>query len=140
VRGDAGDIRVLDDDEARDLVESLRHAVYAPEHDPAQVYQQATGQQMPSSPATEPPEPVDTGFVGPDHAAKRIQELVEYTEELGLYENQQAPEDSVPEMTMPWTTAPKATWIDWAVYRGCDPSEAAGMTKNQLMGRYGERL
>lgn len=50
------------------------------------------------------------------------------------------PSDTETDLKQPWTTASKATWIDWAVHLGADPAEAASLTKNELMSRYGERM
>ena len=40
----------------------------------------------------------------------------------------------------PAPSAPKQTWIDFAVSQGATPEEAASMTKADLMSRYGGRL
>jgi hypothetical protein len=133
INGDRGTVLFLEDGEARDAVEVDRLAEYAPEHDHLAPVQE------------------EAAFVGPERAAERMQELVAYTEELGLYENQQQAQDDgfgtertgqgeTVEMKMPWTTASKADWIDWAVSKGCEPKTAALLTKVQLMSRYGERL
>lgn len=37
----------------------------------------------------------------------------------------------------PAQSAPKADWVGWAVAQGADPEEAAGMTKADLIERYG---
>lgn len=44
------------------------------------------------------------------------------------------------EMKRPYGNASKAAWIDWAVQKGADPEQAAALTKNELMSRYGEPL
>lgn len=176
VQGDAGAIRFLEDAEAGDMVRRLL-AVYAPEHDPHPSFTAGGAQEIPVVKKENAPTPdevpaaADVSFVGPEHAAKRMQELVNYTEELGLYENQQAvvdqdalelgyPLDIDPEpqaqddgfstertgqgetaeMKQPWTIAPKADWIAWAVQNGEDPQKAAAMKKVDLVSRYGERL
>lgn len=96
-----------------------------------------------------------TTFVGADAAAKRLtelteagkrdeamQQLVELTEELGLYDTvpEPAPEPAEPAMKRPYGNMSKATWIEWAVHNGADPAWAAAQTKNELQSLYGERL
>jgi hypothetical protein len=154
VQGDMGEIRFLEDSEAGDMV-SINLAEYAPEHD--NVARMLELQRTPLT-VTE----AESAFVGPERAAQRMQELVELTEEMGLYENQQPVYEEVnaphplrdldeeireqellkapAEAKMPWTTASKADWIEWAVSKGCEPKMAALLTKQQLMSRYGERL
>lgn len=156
VIGDAGAIRVLDDAEALEMVEVWRLAVYAPEHDPG-----------PHSWSAGAVQEVPVKFVGPEAAAARLdqlvrdqqlpadfveaykeetspqeaaQELVELTEELNLYDEPEKPAPVRPDMRMPWTTASKADWIDWAVHLGAKAEDAALLTKKDLMSRYGERL
>lgn len=141
VGGDAGNVILLSDEMARDAVEVHRIAVYAPEFDGARYHQ----------------EPVMTvevpQFVGPEKTAQRIAELtasevvtIEPTvteADWGLEDNDQPYPGAVeaePELKAPWSNAPKADWVAWAIHKGCDPEQAAGMTKNQLLSRYGERL
>lgn len=45
-----------------------------------------------------------------------------------------------PEVKRPYGNASKAAWVDWAVHNGADAVEAASLTKNELMSRYGEAL
>lgn len=45
-----------------------------------------------------------------------------------------------PRPRRPYGNASKADWITWAIYQGCPEDEAAGLTKAELMSRYGERL
>ncbi len=132
--GDAGAIRYLTDEQAHEAVEVLALAVY-----------------VDGGPYTPPPPPVADPVLTIEPVM--TQEHVEANLEL-------APEDDFPitvtygtqeleetgtsepaaDMKMPWTTHSKAAWIDWAVHNGADPSEAAALTKNELMSRYGERL
>jgi hypothetical protein len=143
VQGDVGAPLVLDDDEAAYLVEH-KFAVYDP-------VRQA---QLDGAPSPE------TTFVGTEAATARLNELIEarkrdeamqalvdLTEEMGLYDNPVTPQeidslvpDGAPVMKRPYGNASKAAWIDWAVHQGADAAEAAELTKNQLMARYGERL
>jgi hypothetical protein len=44
------------------------------------------------------------------------------------------------EMKKPYSNRPKSEWIAYAVQQGHDAEEAEGMTKNDLMSLYGERL
>jgi hypothetical protein len=120
VEGDAGAIRILDDLMAYEMVEVWHNAVYAPEHDPVPVREIPVVKKEPE--------------LTPEDA---VQELAGLTEELGLYDE---PAPVQRQMRMPWVTAPKADWINWAVYRGADAEQAAELTKNELMSRYGERL
>lgn len=39
----------------------------------------------------------------------------------------------------PAANAPKADWVAYAVTRGEDPGKADGMSKEQLVGKYGKR-
>jgi hypothetical protein len=145
VHGDVGNPLVLEDAEAYEVVEVHHLAVY----DAAQqtLLDERLGQprEIPVLKRDDPPEPdqvldlADQGLT-PEQAA---QELTQLSEELGLYD-EPVPAPAA-ELTMPWTTHPKAKWIEWAL-RGDhsqprpSPDEVAGMTKNELMGRYGERL
>lgn len=45
-----------------------------------------------------------------------------------------------PSAAVPGPSAAKQAWIEYAVTRGAQPQEAAGMTKADLMSRYGGRL
>lgn len=112
--GDAGALRYLTDDQAREAVEVHHLAVYA------------DGVQPP------PPVPVSADPV------VTIEPQLQYAEELAAAEPGEA--DPGAEMKMPWTNASKAAWVDWAVHQGADPQTAAGSTKTELMSRYGERL
>ena len=116
VNGDPGSIRTLDDAEAYEAVEVHKVAAYAPEHDPVT-------------------------FVGPEAAAEHLDAIIlrmDAPEPAVPYEADLIPEKL--EMKRPYGNASKAAWIDWAVHNGADPQEIAGWTKNELMGRYGERL
>lgn len=42
------------------------------------------------------------------------------------------------EPVKPATTAPKAAWVGWAVANGADPDEADGMTKADLIDKFGK--
>lgn len=130
ISGDANTIRLVRDEMAYDAVEVHHLAEYAPEYD-----------QGPT-------------FVGPDAAAKRLEELkakaaayeTPVVEQPVIdtptveYVSPDTSAETAPEMTQPWTTASKATWIEWAVHQGADATEAAALTKSELMSRYGERL
>lgn len=138
VHGDVNAPLDLDDEEARVVVEDWHNAVYDP-------VRQAELDGAPS--------PV------PGPQAEAMQLLVDLTEELDLY-GEPAPEavpweealsagrgdyGDEPELKKPWTIAPKADWIAWALngdHGQPRPTseEAAQMTKAQLMNRYGERL
>jgi hypothetical protein len=156
VHGDTGAILFLEDDEAHGLI-VVGLGMHAPEHEIGSGPEAA--QEIPVAKRADAPTPdevldqADISFVGPEAAAARMQELVDLTEELGLYD---IPADDAaaaleearhgqPEMTRPWTTAAKADWISWAVHgnHGQPPTtaeNAALLTKSQLMSRYGERL
>lgn len=125
--GDAGAIRFLEEDDAADIVSRLL-AVYAPEHDPVT-------------------------FVGPEAAAARIESLTTSPEPVADEGELPDPEnpitgrtpgaadiDSAPELKRPYGNHSKAAWVEWAVHQGADAQEAAALTKNELMSRYGERL
>lgn len=117
VFGDTGTPLALAEEEARDLVENLHLARY---DDQLQVQLDTILAQQPQQQAA--------------------QELTELTEELGLYRPLDDDDDDDPGMLMPWSNAAKADWIAWAVHKGADAAEAAQLTKNELMSRYGERL
>jgi hypothetical protein len=127
VQGDAGSIRHLDDAEAEHLVNGLNMAVYAPEHD-----------LHPDAPLEIPVVKREDGIEFPEKSAA-VDVPDDFYEDRGPEDLTGFGEDLVV-LTMPWVTHSKAKWIEWAVYKGCDPEQAAGMTKNELMGRYGERL
>jgi len=129
VQGDAGAVRLLEDDEAFEMVRGER-AVYAPEHDPVYTYE------IPVVKVADAPTPDQVLDLAGEGSAG----------ESGLRDSPPAWEDQEdPLPALPWTTHPKAKWIDWAL-RGDHgrprPSfdEVTGMTKNELMSRYGERL
>lgn len=42
-------------------------------------------------------------------------------------------------LTQPGKNDPKGTWVGWAVVQGADAEEADGMTKNELIEKYGTR-
>jgi hypothetical protein len=118
--GDAGEVRVLEDQQAYEAVEVHKLAEYAPEHDPRDV------------PTYEIP-------------VRKRQDPVEFPARAQVADVPEdfdggVPEEVVVEMKQPWTTAPKAHWINWAIQNGCDPAIAAGMSKTALMSSYGERL
>lgn len=45
--------------------------------------------------------------------------------------------EGAPPVERPAQSAPKGEWIGWAVAQGADPEAAAGMTKADLIDRYG---
>lgn len=119
VAGDANTVKRVSDDMARDAV-AIGIAVYAPEYD----------QDVPPAQAA----PVARTETQPDPG-----DLLDHIEAVA----DGHPEDSPlvqAEMKMPWSNASKAAWTDWAVHQGADPEQVAGLTKNELMSRYGERL
>jgi hypothetical protein len=128
VNGDAGRPLVLEDAAADEHI-ARGNAVYDPQGQAALDGQQAT-------------------FVGPDEAARRMQamqDLVDLTEEMGLYDNPVTPDEvreaeGLPPVKRPYGNHSKAAWIEWAVHQGADPAEAAAMTKAELQSLYGERL
>lgn len=127
VNGDTGRPLWLSDAKAESHV-ALGNAVYDPV-----LQAQLEGRPSPQ-----------TTFVGPEAAAKRLDELKARAEAFeDLLDHIEAVADGdepVPEMKRPYGNASKADWIAWAVHNGADEAEVAGWTKNQLMGRYGERL
>ncbi len=141
--GDAGAIRHLTDEQAYEAVEVLALAVYTD-----------GGSYTPPPPPQADPvltiEPVMTQ----EHVEANLELEEDFpitvtygTEPLEEYDPVKAIEADLAdmpnpgsEMKMPWTNASKAAWVDWAVYKGADPAEAAGLTKIQLMSRYGERM
>jgi hypothetical protein len=139
VGGDRNTVKLVRDEMAADAVR-IGIAEYAPEYDrpPAQeipVVVRDDGLQFPGT--------AEATFAGPEAAAQRIQELVDLTEELGLYEEPAATRQSEPEPAepaVPEVAATKATWIKWAISQGADLKTVAGLTKTELMSRYGERL
>lgn len=118
VNGDPGSIRTLDDAEAYEAVEVHKVAVYAPEHDSVPLHGRTPGWTDFSAELHSEPAPAADGWLMPEAE----------------------PAEPPAEMKRPYGNASKATWIDWAVHNGADPDEIAGWTKNELMGRYGERL
>lgn len=126
VIGDAGTPLALDDDEARDLVEVHHLAVYDPVLQARldAVHSDPVAREIPVVHRADAPSP-DAVLDLADTAAAAQEPVTSDTETA---------------LKQPWTTASKATWIDWAVHLGADPAEAAGLTKNELMSRYGERM
>lgn len=118
VAGDPSQVKILDDQMAYEAVEVWGIAVYAPELDPVRA--DAVDQVQPAAPV--PAEVQVADFAGTSG------------------EGQQVPETAEAPVRRPYANESKADWITWAVHNGADPQEAAGMTKNELMGRYGERL
>jgi hypothetical protein len=55
-------------------------------------------------------------------------------------ESKPAADEPAKEIKKPYGNQPKALWAEYAVSKGHDPDEAAGMTKADLMSLYGERL
>lgn len=132
VQGDANTVRFLEDGEADFLVNELKMAVYAPEHDPHPSFTASGVQEAPAA-------TTERGLTYEEAA----QELTQLTEEYGLYDDEPV-QDSAP-LVQPWTTHSKAKWIEWALHGSHgqpapDPETVAGLTKNELMSRYGERL
>ena len=121
VNGDAGRPLWLSDDKAESHV-ALGNAVYDPV-----LQAQLEGRPSPQ-----------TTFVGPEAAAKRLDELKAALDVAAV--NAEAQVETQAEMKRPYGNASKADWIAWAVHNGADEAEVAGWTKNQLMGTYGERL
>jgi len=125
--GDKDAIRILEDEDAADIVERLL-AVYAPEYDPQEV--------------TRPLGDVAGDVQEAVHAQQdAVQQLTGLAEELSLYEDA----DSEPELKRPYGNHSKAAWTEWALHGDHGQprptaEEAAGLTKNELMNRYGERL
>jgi hypothetical protein len=151
VQGDATAIRYLEDAEADLMVNELKLAVYAPEHDPHPSFTASGVQEIPvvkreNAPSGEQVVSMMERGLTPEEAAR---ELVQLTEEYGLYDDdpvilpgRAADGDG---LTQPWTTHSKAKWIEWALHGSHgqprpDLAEVAGLTKNELMSRYGERL
>jgi hypothetical protein len=48
--------------------------------------------------------------------------------------------EEVEEVKRPYTNAPKAEWVKWAVSQGANKLDAQCMTKAELQNQYGERL
>lgn len=133
--GDVNDIRFLPDEEARDLVEVWRMAVYAPEYDPpgAPPAQDIPAVQEPEDSVTPEFEEAVTDFMDKNDALLR------------RLEDDPVPVQEPDALSRPWVTANKATWIDWALNGDHgqpkpSPEEAAGMTKAQLTNKYGDTL
>lgn len=55
-------------------------------------------------------------------------------------DTQHAADEPKKEVKKPYENRPKSEWIAYAVSKGHDPDEAAGMTKADLTSLYGERL
>jgi hypothetical protein len=113
--GEAGDIRFLTDEQAHEAVNIHHLAVYADD-----------GPQ---------PAPVAEPVLVIEPSALSDSDI----DEQGPVLQADIPGETA-EVKAPWTNAPKAAWVDWAVHEGADPAQAASMTKNELIGRYGERL
>jgi hypothetical protein len=115
VNGDAGRPLTLTDAKAYEIVEVWKSAVYI------------DGAPSPKTVMEHPPELAEA-FTVPREEPRPAE-----------------PEDPASALKMPWTNAPKDDWVEWAV-RGnhggpaVTAQEAARLTKNQLMSRYGERL
>jgi hypothetical protein len=73
-----------------------------------------------------PPPPLDPPFAKSEPPAKPVPEP--------------ASEPAVEEMAQPAPGDPKAAWVDYAVSRGADRTEAEYSTKVQLQAAYGGRL
>lgn len=119
VAGDPPQVKFLDDQMAYEAVEVWHIAVYVPELDPLR-----GGAADQAQPAAEQPPPEA--------------QAVEFAGASG--EGEEVPEPGQAPVRRPYANESKADWVSWAVHNGADPAEAAGMTKNELMGRYGERL
>ena len=122
IRGDAHTVLIVEDADADEAVRQ-ELAVYAPEYDPG-----VPAQEIPivkKEPAIDPADVLD--YI--EAAEARLNELEKVLTD-----------PAEPEMKRPYGNASKAAWIDWAVHSGCDAEEAAGLTKTELMSRYGERL
>lgn len=114
--GDDGDMRLLTDQQAYEAVELHHLAVYTD-----------NGPELVSSPQAVPVVKIEPGLEFPEEPR-----AADIPEDSG--------EQPTAEMKMPWSNASKAAWIDWAAHQGADPEQAAALTKNELMSRYGERL
>lgn len=138
VGGDAGTVKLVQDEMAHEAVNVHKIAEYAPEWDgqPSFVGPDAAAERMKDLGVTV------TEFPAEREAADRaqaMQQLVEETENLGLYGTPAAGDIKLPD-SPPAANASKMAWIDWAVSQGCAMDDAVSLTKNELMGRYGERL
>lgn len=141
VGGDQGTVKLVEDGMAREAVEVHRIAEYAPEWDTpgtvSFVGPDAAAERMKQLGVTV------TDFEGEREAAERraqaMQQLAEETEKLGLYDTPAVTDVKLPD-SPPAPNDIKMKWIDWAVSQGCSMEDAVGMSKNELMGRYGERL
>jgi hypothetical protein len=122
--GDAGATRWLTDEQAYEAVDVYNLAVY-----------------IDGSTASPPPPPPVAEPVLEIEPSVSAEDLVDHIEAVADGYPQDSPlaqRDTA--LRMPWSNASKAAWIDWAVHLGADPEQAAGLTKNELMSRYGERL
>lgn len=133
--GEAGAIRYLTDEQAREAVEVHHLAVYA----------DGGSYAPPPPPQAEPVLAIEPGLQY-NEPEEDFPITVTYGNAQEAYDPVKAIEDDLADMPrpaevkMPWTTHSKAAWIDWAVHNGADPEQAAALTKNELMSRYGERL
>jgi hypothetical protein len=139
VHGDDGAVLFLDDEEAADVVASGA-AVYDTRYSP------------PPAPAPPAVKDEDTLRFAGEAERAAADKLVQLTEDLGLYDPVAVIKEDLADMplpgaepeaeplTKPWTIHSKAKWVEWAIHCGANPGLAAAMTKNELMGRYGERL
>ena len=75
-------------------------------------------------------------------APEPVNVQVAFSPEQGVLEPAGPPEpeaqDSV-DVPAPKPVQPKADWVAWAVAQGADEEEANGLTKAELMERYGDR-
>lgn len=132
IGGDAGTVLLVEDSEARDLVENLCLAVYAPEYDPApnSVVPELVCEEEAPAPRPTSRDVTDVPLPDDDEPWWRPGPIRDETGAPGTAQD----------MRRPWTTHSKADWIAWAVHNGADPDVAAQMSKVDLMSRYGERL
>jgi hypothetical protein len=145
VQGDANTVRFLEDDEADFLVNELKMAVYAPEHDAHPSFTASGVQEVPvvkreNAVSGEQAVSMMERGLTPEEAAQALTQL---TEEYGLYDDEPAEDRAT--LVQPWTTHSKAKWIEWALHGSHgqpapDLDTVASLTKNELMSRYGERL
>jgi hypothetical protein len=122
--GDAGASLTLTDQQAYEAVEQHHLAVYADDGPQA-------------APALQYAEPVITiePQLDPEFR-EQVAEFMDQNDELLAKLADGKPEP----LKMPWSNASKAAWIDWAVHQGAEPEQAAALTKNEHMSKYGERL
>ena len=132
IGGDAGAVRFLDDQQAYEAVEVYRLAVYID-----------GGQgRFAESPSAVPVVKIEPGLEFPEEPVSEEfrQQLAESMDHIEAVADGRPEDSPLAEPKMPWSNASKAAWIDWAVHQGADPEQAAAMSKNALMSRYGERL